>query len=92
MNALVKGGTRRMPDAELQWIGIPAALRWGRHDRMTPLPLAEAASTRLGWPLHVVDGAAHVPHIEQPDRFVDRLAAALSAGSTARTVNARAVR
>ena len=34
---------------------------------MTPLPLAEAASTRLGWPLHVVDDAAHVPHIEQPD-------------------------
>ena len=92
MKALVKAGTRRIPDAELQRIGIPAALLWGRHDRMTPLPLAEAASTRLGWPWHVVDGAAHVPHIEQPDRFVDGLAAALRAGSTARTVTAGAVR
>jgi pimeloyl-ACP methyl ester carboxylesterase len=77
MRALVKAGTRRVPDPELQRIGIPAALLWGRHDRMTPLPLAEAASTRLGWPLHVVDDAAHVPHIEQPGGFVDRLAEAL---------------
>jgi pimeloyl-ACP methyl ester carboxylesterase len=77
MRALVKAGTRRVPDPELQRIGIPVALLWGRHDRMTPLPLAEAASTRLGWPLHVVDDAAHVPHIEQPGGFVDRLAEAL---------------
>ena len=81
MSRLIKTGTTRVPDAELQRIGIPAALLWGRHDRMTPLPLAEAASTRLGWPLHVVDDAAHVPHIEQPDSFVERLTGALSGGS-----------
>jgi pimeloyl-ACP methyl ester carboxylesterase len=92
MSRLIKVGTQRAPDAELQRIRIPAALLWGRHDRMTPLPLAEAASTRLGWSLHVVDEAAHVPHIEQPDGFVDRLAAALRGGSTARTVTAGAVR
>ena len=28
---------------------------------------------RHGWPLHVIDGAAHVPHIEQPDTFVEAL-------------------
>ena len=92
MKVLVKAGTRRVPDAELQRIGIPAALLWGSHDRMTPLPLAEAASTRLGWPLHVVDNAAHVPHIEQPDGFVDRLTAALRGGPAARTVTAGATR
>jgi pimeloyl-ACP methyl ester carboxylesterase len=86
MSALVKAGTTRVPDAELQRIGIPAALLWGRHDRMTGLPLAEAASARLGWPVHVVDDAAHVPHVEQPEAFVDRLAEALAGGSTARTV------
>jgi pimeloyl-ACP methyl ester carboxylesterase len=92
MSRLIKVGTQRVPDAELQRIRIPAALLWGRHDRMTPLRLAEAASTRLGWPLHVVDDAAHVPHIEQPDGFVDRLAEALRGRSTATTVTAGAVR
>jgi pimeloyl-ACP methyl ester carboxylesterase len=77
MRALVKAGTTRVPDAQLQRIGIPSALLWGRHDRMAPLSLAEAASTRLGWPLHVVDDAAHVPHIEQPDDFADLLMDAL---------------
>lgn len=92
MSALIKSGTTRVPDAELQRIDIPAALLWGRRDRMTPLPLAEAASTRLGWPLHVVDDAAHVPHIEQPDDFVDRLTDALKGGSTARAGATEAIR
>jgi pimeloyl-ACP methyl ester carboxylesterase len=77
MRALVKAGTTRVPDAELRRIGIPSALLWGRHDRMAPLSLAEAASTRLGWPAHVVDHAAHLPHIEQPDEFADLLIHAL---------------
>jgi pimeloyl-ACP methyl ester carboxylesterase len=46
---------------------------WGRHDRFVPLGLAEAASTRLGWPLHVVDAAGHVPHVEQPDALTEAL-------------------
>jgi pimeloyl-ACP methyl ester carboxylesterase len=28
----------------------------------------------LGWPLHVVDAAGHVPHVEQPDAFMEALA------------------
>ena len=50
--------------------------------------LARAASTRLGWPLHLVDHAAHAPHIEQPDGFVDLLAAVLKGESNA-TVGTR---
>jgi 2-hydroxymuconate-semialdehyde hydrolase len=78
MRALLELGTARVPDAELRRIGVPTTLLWGRHDRMTPLTLAHAASTRLGWPLHVIDEAAHVPHLEQPDRFVDRMPAVRS--------------
>jgi pimeloyl-ACP methyl ester carboxylesterase len=74
---LVKAGTKRVPDAELRRIRVPTALLWGRQDRMTPLRLAQEASGRLGWPLHVVERAAHLPHIEQPDAFVDRLTDAL---------------
>ena len=45
---------------------------------MVPLSIGEAAASRHGWPLHVIDGAAHAPHIEQPDAFVDTLAAIMS--------------
>ena len=44
------------------------------HDRFVPVGFAESASTRLGWPLHVIDDAGHVPHIEQPQAFLDALA------------------
>jgi pimeloyl-ACP methyl ester carboxylesterase len=91
MRALVRAGTTRVPDADLQRIAVPAALLWGRHDRMTPLSLARAASTRLGWPLHVVDHAAHVPHVEQPEGFVDRLTDALRGDSKAATGRREAV-
>jgi pimeloyl-ACP methyl ester carboxylesterase len=77
MRQLVKAGTTQIADDELRQIEIPTALLWGRHDRMTPLRIAEEASTRLGWPLHVVDDAGHVPHIEQPEAFLASLHTAL---------------
>jgi pimeloyl-ACP methyl ester carboxylesterase len=61
---------------ELDRIDVPTALLWGRDDRMVPLRMAEAAAARLHWPLFTVEGAAHVPHIEQPQLFVDVLRAA----------------
>jgi pimeloyl-ACP methyl ester carboxylesterase len=72
MRRLIALGTKAVPG--LERVAIPATLLWGRHDRFVPLGLAEAASTRLGWPLHVVDGAGHVPHVEQPDAFMEALA------------------
>jgi pimeloyl-ACP methyl ester carboxylesterase len=77
MRQLVKAGTERVADAELRRIEIPAALLWGSHDRFVAPRLAEATTARLGWPLHVVDDAGHVPHIERPEAFVRALAAAV---------------
>jgi 4,5:9,10-diseco-3-hydroxy-5,9,17-trioxoandrosta-1(10),2-diene-4-oate hydrolase len=79
MRYLIRTCTKRIPDAELQRIEVPVTLLWGRHDRMVPLRLAEDASSRLAWPLQVVDGAGHVPHMEQPAAFCDALRAALDA-------------
>jgi pimeloyl-ACP methyl ester carboxylesterase len=76
MRQLVGSCTKQVPDAELRRIGVRTALLWGRHDRFVPVGLAESASTRLGWPLHVIDDAGHVPHIEQPQAFLHALAAA----------------
>jgi pimeloyl-ACP methyl ester carboxylesterase len=77
MRQLIKAGSRQISDAELQGVVPSVALIWGRRDRMAPLRLAELASSRFGWPLHVVDDAGHVPHIEQPEAFVAALLAAL---------------
>ena len=83
MRQLVGSCTKQVPDAELRRIEVPVALLWGRHDRFVPVGLAESASTRLGWPLRVIDGAGHVPHIERPQAFLDALAVQEQAGGHA---------
>jgi pimeloyl-ACP methyl ester carboxylesterase len=78
MTQVIKVGTKQVPDTDLRRSEVPTALVWGRQDRMVPLRLGEGAAARLGWPLHVVDGAAHVPHIEQPEGFMGALGSALA--------------
>ena len=43
MRSLLELGTAHVPDAELCRISVPATLLWGRHDRMVPLTLTDAA-------------------------------------------------
>jgi pimeloyl-ACP methyl ester carboxylesterase len=71
-------GVPAIPPDELAGITIPTTLIWGRHDRANRLRVAEAASARLGWPLHVIDGAADDPPMEQPVAFAEALQAAIS--------------
>lgn len=79
MRRLVRTQTKQIPEEALRSIGVPTALLWGRNDRMVSLELADDVSSRLGWPLHVIDDAGHGPHLEQPDRFVRALSEALAA-------------
>ena len=44
---------------------------------MAPLRIGQIASSRFGWPLHVIDDAGHVPHIERPCGFLRALGSAL---------------
>jgi pimeloyl-ACP methyl ester carboxylesterase len=73
MRQLIGSCTKQVPDTELRRIPVATELLWGRHDRFVPLGLAEAASARLGWPLHVIDDAGHAPHIERPEAFLGAL-------------------
>ncbi len=73
MRRLVASCTKRVPDSELGRIDVPTSLLWGRHDRFVPLGLAEGTSSRLGWPLHVIEDAGHAPHMERPDAFMEAL-------------------
>lgn len=70
------------PDS-LAGIAVPVTLVWGREDRATRLAVAEAASARFGWPLHVIDAAGDDPPIEQPAAFLRALAAAIDTVSAA---------
>lgn len=42
---------------------------------------AEAASTKLGWPLYPIDDCGHVPFAERPAEFLQALAVALDEGA-----------
>jgi 2-hydroxymuconate-semialdehyde hydrolase len=77
MRQVMAAGKKRVGDDEMRQIDVPTALLWGERDRMTPLSLAKGTSERLGWPLHVVHEAGHVPHIEQPVAFVEALQTAM---------------
>ena len=70
-------GNRRIPPEELARIAVPTTLIWGRHDRVMRLRIAEAASVRYGWPLHVIEDAGHFSTMEQPEAFRAALRAAL---------------
>ena len=80
MRSLFRQLTSTIPAEELDRIAVPTTLIWGRHDVGMRLTVAEAASVRYGWPLHVIDNARDDPAIEQPAAFLDALRTALGGG------------
>lgn len=79
MRQTVRAGTRTLDDAELADVTAPTALLWGRRDPLIPVAVAQAASSELGWPLQIVEGAGHLPHVEQPEAFVAALTRLMAA-------------
>lgn len=78
MQTLMKTvGMPRIPAEDLARIRVPAALIWGRHDKAVRLKVAEAASARHGWPLHVIEDARDDPKLERPAAFLRALRLAL---------------
>jgi pimeloyl-ACP methyl ester carboxylesterase len=71
-------GLPAIPSGDLARIAVPTTLIWGRHDRATPLAVAEAASARFGWPLHVIENCNDDPPVEQPEALLRVLRAALA--------------
>ena len=67
----------QIPPADLERIRVPTILVWGRHDLATPVSIAEAASARYGWPIHVIEHANDDPSMDQPEAFVRTLLGAL---------------
>jgi pimeloyl-ACP methyl ester carboxylesterase len=77
MRNLMRQLAAPIPARELDRITVPTSLIWGRHDVGVRLAVAEAASARYGWPLHVIENARDDPAIEQPEAFLGALSTAL---------------
>jgi pimeloyl-ACP methyl ester carboxylesterase len=71
-------GWRAIPERELAKISAPTTLIWGRHDRQTRLAVAQRASLRYEWPLHIIEDAADDPAFEQPEAVLRALSVARS--------------
>ena len=78
MRSLMRQLASAIPPRDLDRIAVPTTLIWGRHDLGVRLNVAEKASARHGWPLHVIDNARDDPAIEQPQAFLHALHAALA--------------
>lgn len=73
-------GQRRVLLDELPRLQIPTLLVWGAQDAVLPVSQARTALTRLQHgQLAVVPSCGHLPHLEQPDRFLDAINVFLSA-------------
>ena len=64
------------PD-RLARIGVPTTLIWGRQDEANDVRIAQVASTRYRWPLHVIEDCADDPARDHPQAFLRALWAAL---------------
>jgi pimeloyl-ACP methyl ester carboxylesterase len=75
-------GLPRIPPGDLARIAVPTTLIWGRHDRANRLRIAESASARYGWALHVIEHCADDPPRDQPEAFLTVLRAILEPSTT----------
>jgi pimeloyl-ACP methyl ester carboxylesterase len=75
-------GVSAIPQADLARIRVPTALIWGRHDLQARLQVAEFASARHGWPLHVIEDCGVEPNLEQPHALLGALRAELDGRRT----------
>ena len=62
-------------EARLGEIHTPTTLIWGADDGVLPLSYAHALQQAIPHAtLQIIVGAAHIPHLQQPERFLQGLA------------------
>jgi pimeloyl-ACP methyl ester carboxylesterase len=72
----LEGVMENFLDARLSEIHVPTTLIWGADDGVVPLSYGEALRDAIsGAELRIIEGAAHIPHLQQPERFVECLTA-----------------
>ena len=75
MKRVLAGGVLDyLVDAKLPSLKVPTTLIWGRDDGLLPVAYAEALQKKIaGSKLMIIDGAAHMPHRQQPEKFLECL-------------------
>jgi pimeloyl-ACP methyl ester carboxylesterase len=75
MKRVMAGGVLdHLVDLKLSSLKTPATLIWGKDDGLLPVAYAEALQKKIaGSTLIVIDGAAHMPHRQQPEKFLECL-------------------
>jgi 4,5:9,10-diseco-3-hydroxy-5,9,17-trioxoandrosta-1(10),2-diene-4-oate hydrolase len=68
-------GQREVLIDQLPRLQMPALIMWGTEDRVFPVRQAIDAGTRLprSGTLDLIPNCGHLPHVEQPKRFVSIL-------------------
>jgi pimeloyl-ACP methyl ester carboxylesterase len=70
------GVLQHLLDARLPQLDVPTTLIWGADDGVLPVAYAEALRAKIkGSTLQIIEGAAHIPHRQQPERFLACLTA-----------------
>jgi len=68
-----------LPNSRKVYVGelrVPTHIIWGADDGVVPVAYAEELRRGIpGAQLHVLEGAAHIPHLQQPQRFLECLTA-----------------
>jgi 2-hydroxy-6-oxonona-2,4-dienedioate hydrolase len=68
--------------AAIDDLGIPVRLVWGSEDRVVPLAVGQRAARVLNKAeLKIIEGAGHVPYLEQPASFHSAVTGFLTSGS-----------
>jgi pimeloyl-ACP methyl ester carboxylesterase/quercetin dioxygenase-like cupin family protein len=82
-------GTPYMHDptllARLPGISVPSTVLWGEADGIVDVAYGRAYADALGAPFTVIEGAGHLPHLEQPRRTVAAVEGFLAASAPAPT-------
>jgi pimeloyl-ACP methyl ester carboxylesterase len=75
MTRVVQGGiAAHLLDSRFGNLDVPVSMIWGENDGLLPLEYAQALRARIpGATLSVIKGAAHIPHRQQPERFLECL-------------------
>jgi pimeloyl-ACP methyl ester carboxylesterase len=60
-------------------VTVPAAVVWGEADGVVDLGYGRAYAEALHAPFTVIEGAGHLPHLEQPERTLEVIGASVPA-------------
>jgi pimeloyl-ACP methyl ester carboxylesterase len=68
------GGQREVLIEQLPCLEMPTLIMWGKSDRVFPYSQGQKAVSRLRQGvLELIPDCGHLPHVEQPERFVSIL-------------------